>query len=79
MVGEHGDTDSDGCPGRWDVLVFGADLLEPRTIVFSAETGRVVMSPAPDERVIVPDDQVSTICTAARVALSVARRQRRTP
>lgn len=79
MVGERGDTDGDSYPERWDVSVFGADLLEPRTIVFSAETGRVVMSPSPDDRVIVPDDQVSTICTAARTALSVARCQRRTP
>lgn len=76
MVGERGDTDCEGRPERWDVPVFDADLLEPRTIGFSAETGRVVMSPSPDDRVIVPDDEVTTICTAARTALSVARRQR---
>jgi hypothetical protein len=79
MVGERDDTDSDKQPGCWEVPVFGAELLQPRTIVFSAETGRVVMRPSPDDRVIVPDDQVPTICAAARTALAVARRQRRTP
>lgn len=74
MVRDHSDTDSDKRPGRWEIAVFGAELLRPRTIVFSAETGRVVMSLG--DRVIVPDDQVATICTAARTALSVARRQR---
>jgi hypothetical protein len=55
--------------------VFDTELLHPRTIVFTAEAGRVVMSLG--DRVIIPDDQVTIICTAARTALSVARRQRR--
>lgn len=75
MPGDRSDTDSEEQPVCWEVPVFGADLLQPRTIVFSAETGRVVMSLG--DRVIVPDDQIATVCTAARTALSVARRQRR--
>jgi hypothetical protein len=75
MTGDRSDTDSEEQPACWEVPVFGIDLLQPRAIVFSADTGRLVMCLG--DRVIVPDDQVTTICTAARTALSVARRQRK--
>lgn len=68
---------ADGEDDYWGIPVLSAALLQPRTIVFRAATGRVVMIPPPDDGVIVPDAQIRIICAAARTALSVARHQRR--